>query len=112
MYHRDEMTASCLKLVKYSYATVISAYSLTMMNPDDTKENFYEQLNDIILYVHNKDKLIILGDFKGKDHITSPGILGHCGTSKSGTNGLLLLSLCTKNKLSITNTLFQQADKF
>jgi hypothetical protein len=39
-------------------------------------------------------------------------ILGCHGTGKCNSNGLMLFSLCAHHELSITNTIFQQADKF
>ena len=104
-----------LKLTKDCFVTVISAYAPTMTNPDDIKEAFYEDLNRVLSEVSSKDKLIILGDFNarvGVDHSSWPNILSRKGTGKCNSNGLMLLSLCAQYELCITNTIFQQADKF
>jgi len=86
-----------------------------MANPDETKEAFYEDLNRVVSEVNSRDKLIILGDFNGRvgvDHSSWPNVLGRHGTGKCNSNGLMLLSLCAQHQLTITNTIFQQADKF
>lgn len=40
------------------------------------------------------------------------GALGRLGTGKMNSNGLRLLSLCAEHELNITNTVFQQKDKY
>ncbi len=80
-----------------SFVTVISCYAPTMINTDTVKETFYEDLNSLCRTVDRKDKLIILGEFNarvGKDLITWPRVLGHHGTEKCNSNGLLLFTLC------------------
>ena len=111
----DRLMTLRLRLTKDCFATVISAYAPTMTNPDDIKEAFYEDLNRVLLEVNSKDKLIILGELNarvGTDYSSWPNILGRHGTGKCNSNGLMLLSLCDQYELSITNTIFQQADKF
>ena len=53
-----------------------------MTNPDETKENFYEDLNDVVSSVPKQDKLILLGNFNarvGQDHESWAGVLGTQG---------------------------------
>ena len=48
-----------------------------MTNPDDVKDNFYEELEALISTVSQSDKLILLGDFNarvGKDHHAREGV--------------------------------------
>jgi len=111
----DRLMTLRLKLTKDCFATIISTYAPTMANPDETKEAFYEDLNHVVSEVNSRDKLIILGDFKGRvgvDHSSWPNVLGRHGTGKCNSNGLILLSICVQHQLTITNTIFQQADKF
>ncbi|XP_078593825.1 uncharacterized protein LOC144871797 [Branchiostoma floridae x Branchiostoma japonicum] len=111
----DRLMTLRLKLTKDCFATIISAYAPTLTNPDDVKEAFYEDLNQVLSEVNSKDKLIILGDFNarvGRDVSSWPNVLGRHGTGKCNSNGMMLLSLCAQHMLSITNTLFQQADKY
>ena len=77
-----------------------------MTNPDETKENFYEDLNNVISSVPKQDKLIILGDFNtrfGQDNKT--GVLASQGIWSSIGNGLLLFWTCTAHNRHITNSL-------
>ncbi len=97
-----------LKLAGDSFVTVISCYAPTMTNTDVVKETFYEDLNSLLRTVERKDKLIILGEFNarvGKDFSTWPRVLGHHGTGKCNSNGLLLLTRCSEHQLTVTQTL-------
>ncbi|KAL8612440.1 hypothetical protein ACOMHN_058568 [Nucella lapillus] len=97
------------------HVTVISAYAPTLTSSDEAKDTFYEELNTLVKATHPEDKLILLGDFNarvGMDSASWKGVLGPHGTGKIHSNGLLLLGLCAENDLTITNTLFRQADKY
>lgn len=92
------------------YVTMISAYAPTMTHTDETKEQFYEELDRVIQATPHSDKLLILGDFNarvGKDHSSWERIVGHHGVGKENSNGSLLLSACAQHQLAITNTMFQ-----
>jgi exonuclease III len=102
-------------LSKTRHMTIISAYAPTLTSPDDAKEQFYEDLNQLIRDTHTSDKLLILGDFNarvGRDSDDWKGVLGPHGVGKANSNGLLLLSMCAEHRLCITNTTFRQADKY
>jgi len=103
-----------LKTSNNQYVTLISAYAPTMTNPDELKESFYEELRGLLHSVPYHDKLLLLGDFNarvGNDHHIWPGVLGCHGIGSMNSNGLLLLSLCSEFDLTISNTVFQQANK-
>ena len=65
---------------------MISAYTLTVTNPDEVKERLYEDLKDAISDVPKSDfKLIIFGDFNarvGREHLSLEDVLGKHGTGK------------------------------
>ena len=89
--------------------TVISAYAPTLLAKDDDKEEFYKNLGNLIKEVPPSNKLLLLGDFNarvGTDADSCHGVLGHHGVGAENSNGTMLLSLCTRNKLIITNSLF------
>ena len=103
-----------LPLTKSRHLTTISAYAPTLTNSAETKEKFYEDLDQLIRSTSPSDKLLIMGDFNarvGKDQASWKRILGSQGVGKMNANGLLLLSKCAEHELCITNTVFRQADK-
>jgi hypothetical protein len=104
-----------LKLRHGRSAVFISAYAPTMAATDDEKEAFYENLNNAISAVPYKHRLFVLGDFNarvGRDYTTWSRILGHHSAGNENSNGTLLLQTCSQHELVITNTLFQQANKY
>ena len=81
-----------------------------MTNPDEVKDKFYDDLDNIISATPRTDKLILLGDFNarvGTDHQTWEGVIGSEGVGKCNSNGLLLLRKCAEHDLLITNTVFK-----
>ncbi|KAM9069045.1 zinc finger protein 90 homolog isoform 2-T2 [Sarcophilus harrisii] len=59
------LTKRWLLLAEKCHTTIINAYALTIMNPDEVEENFYEDLETLI-NVPKEDKLIISSDFNAK----------------------------------------------
>ena len=95
------------------HATIISTYAPTLTCSSDTKEQFYEDLNGLIMAVPATEK-VILTDFNarvGIDNENWKGVIGSHGTGKMNSNGLLLLIFCAENNLTITNNLYREADK-
>ena len=91
------------------FITIVSTYAPTMTNPDEVKDNFYEDLNTIITTVPSTDILIILGGFNvrvGSGSTTWEGVIGQYGVGNCNSNGLLLLQTYTEHGLLITNTIF------
>ena len=75
------MTAHLL-LSKKRFVTLISAYTLSVTNPDEVKERLYEDLKDV---PKSDFKLIIFGDFNarvGREHLSLEDVLGKHGTGK------------------------------
>ena len=92
--------------------TLVSAYAPTMTYPDEEKVQFYLELSNIRAVPRN-DKLLILGDFNarvGNSYSTWPNVLGPHGIGNMSSNGLLLLTLCAEERLTITNTFFELPD--
>ena len=86
-----------------------------MTYPDEEKERFYENLKTIIRKTARHVKLILLGDFNarvGSDLSAWERVIGHHGVGNENSNGSLLLTMCAEFQLVITNTLFQQAEKY
>ena len=99
-----------LPLSGNKHATIVSAYAPTMTNPDEVKDKFYDDLDNVISATPRTDKLILLGDFNarvGTDHQTWEGVIGPEGVGKCNSHGLLLLRKCAEHDLLITNTVFR-----
>ena len=104
-----------IPLAKNRYATLISAYAPTLVADDTTKNNFYDQLDQILTSIPVTDKILLLGDFNarvGKDNEIWEKTLGTHGVGKMNENGLRLLSTCSEHRLAITNTFFQLPNKY
>jgi hypothetical protein len=81
-------------LNKTRHATIIRAYTA---GPDNVKEQFYSEPDNIIQSTPQSDKLIIARDFNdrmGKDSTNWQGVIGKDGVGTTNGNGLLLLSKC------------------
>lgn len=103
----------CLRTGKY--LTLVSIYAPTMKNDEEIKEKFYEDLRNTLDKIPRTDKLLLLGDFNarvGKEASNWPKVIGQHGTGKCNSNGLMLLTLCQTYGLTISNTIFQMADKY
>lgn len=48
----------------------------------------------------------------GKNHLIWNGVIWEHGIGKVNANGMRLLSLCAEHDLTITNTIFQQKNKY
>ena len=97
------------------HVTVISAYDPILTSSDEAKDAFYKELNALVKDVPPRDKLILLGDFNarvGTDCNNWKSVLGPHGAGKLNSNDLMLLRFCAENDLTITNTLFRQADDY
>ena len=106
----DRLMTLRLPLSGNKHATIVSAYAPTMTNPDEVKDKFYDDLDNIISATSRTDKLILLGDFNarvGTDHQPWEGVIGLEGVGKCNSNGLLLLRKCAEHDLLITNTVFK-----
>ena len=110
----DRMMTLRLPLVKDKFVTFVSVYAPTLTSDDAIKNNFYDQLHNLLVKISPDDKLILMGDFNarvGCDYESWPGIIGRHGVGKENANGRLLLELSSIHQLCITNTKFQLPDK-
>ena len=110
----ERLMTMCLPLPSCNI-TLISAYAPTLNSTQLEKDCFYDSLNAIIKKVPSSHKLLLMGDFNarvGVDYSSWEKVLGKHGVGRENSNGTLLLSLCAQNELIITNTIFQQADRF
>ena len=100
-----------ISLVGNTHFTLISAYAPTMTYPEEDKEQFYQVLRDIHHSVPRNDKLFLMDDFNahsGRNSGGWPTVMGPHGLGRENANGLLLLTLCSEESLTITNTFCKQ----
>ena len=62
----DRLMTLRLPLSGNKHATIVSAYAPTMTNPDEVKDKFYDDLDNVISATPRTDKLILLGDFNAR----------------------------------------------
>jgi endonuclease/exonuclease/phosphatase family metal-dependent hydrolase len=104
-----------LNLANGEVATLISCYAPRLAAPLDEKEAFYDQLDRLIRAVPRGHKLYVLGDFNarvGRDTSLRPKVIGHHGIGNENANGTMLLQTCAIHSLVLTNTVYQQANRF
>ena len=89
--------------------TVIQVYVPTSNTEEAEVERFYEDLQDLLELIPQKDVLFILGDWKAKvGSQETPGVTGKFGLGMGNEAGQRLIEFCQENALVIVNTLFQQ----
>ena len=64
----DRLMVMQLQLTNAQMATLFSAYAPTMTNPEEVKNQFYEQLDALIAAVPKSEKLIILRDVNNNNN--------------------------------------------
>ena len=72
-------------------------------------------MHNLMQQIDFKDKFLIFRDFNarvGRDFELWKGGLGRHRTGNCSDNGRLLPEFCSEHQLVITNTLFQQMDRF
>jgi exonuclease III len=95
------------------WLTVFSVYAPTLDSDPADKNAFYSCLEQLLLTVPSKDKLLILGDFNarvGTDNTNFERVMGKNGHGNRNDNGLQLLNMCLKTDLFVTNTMFKLKD--
>ena len=108
----------CFLLFWLGFSFVISVYAPTLQVEARLKEAFYrDQHYNLLQQVDSKDKLLFLGDFNARvewDSELWKEVLSKRGIGSCSDDGHLLLEFCSESEhqLIITNTLFQQKDRF
>uniref|UniRef100_A0A8D9EGU9 Craniofacial development protein 2 n=1 Tax=Cacopsylla melanoneura TaxID=428564 RepID=A0A8D9EGU9_9HEMI len=89
--------------------TIIQCYAPTEEATEDDKDNFYEQLNEVMRTTKKQDIKIILGDFNAKVGSDNEGVelvMGRHGAGTRNDNGSRLIEFCGMNELVIGGTIF------
>ena len=88
--------------------TVIQVYAPTSNAEEAGVDCFYEDLQELLELIPQKDVLFIIGDWNAVGHQETPGITGTFGLGVQNEAGQRLIEFCQENMLVIANTLFQQ----
>ena len=89
--------------------TVIQVYSPTSNAEEAEVERFYEDLQDLLELIYQKDVLFIIGDWNAKVGSQEiPGVAGKFGLGVQNEAGQRLIEFYQENALVIANTLFQK----
>ena len=104
-----------LSIQDKKFATVLFVYAPTLQAEIAVQKAFCRDLHNLLQEVDSKDKLFILRDFNarvGRDFRLRKVVLSREGIGNCNDNGRLFLEFCSEHQLVITNTLFQQKDRF
>ena len=92
--------------------TVIQVYAPTSNAEEAKVEWFYEDLQDLLELIPQKDVLFIIGDWNAKvGSQETPGVTGKFGLGTKNEAGQKLIGFCQENALVIANTLVQQHER-
>ena len=89
--------------------TVIQVYAPTSNAEEAEVKQLYEDLQDLLELIPEKDVLLIIGNENAKAGSQEiPGVTGKFGREGQNKAGQSLVGFCQENSLLIANTLFQQ----
>ncbi|CAF1524840.1 unnamed protein product [Adineta ricciae] len=89
---------------------IIAAYAPTEVNSDQSKNEFYIKLRELLDALPRKDLILIAGDLNAQVGSNRQGwedVHGNYGIGNMNDNGLRLLSFAAANELTIENSLFR-----
>lgn len=89
--------------------SIIQCYAPTEDTDDAVKQEFYDQLNNIIADTPKRDLKVLMGDFNakvGSNNEDIEHVMGKHGLGEMNNNGELLVELCWLNEFKIGGTLF------
>ena len=98
---------------KYINMTVIVAYAPTEQDSEETKEEFYEELEGMFQKCKKHDLKLIIGDMNAKVGSENDGmksVMGRHGCGTINENGKMLTIFCLKNEMVIGGTIFPHKD--
>ena len=88
----------CIPLEKNRYATLLSVYAPTLPSDSESKDSFYQALDEALRRIPKNDKILLLGDLNarvGQDSGIWKGVFGRHGIGQANSNGMRLLTLCS-----------------
>ena len=94
---------------KYCKLTILQCYAPTNEVEDEAKDEWYEQLQQVISKVPAHDMLLIIGDLNAKvgaDNTNYARAMGQHGTGEMNDNGERLAEFCMNQNYVIGGTIF------
>ena len=94
---------------KFQKISIVQCYAPTNVADDETKEEFYQQLQATLDKLHRRDIVIVMGDMNakvGNDNGGREHVMGKEGLGTINENGELFASFCELNDLVIAGTVF------
>ena len=89
--------------------TVIQGYAPTSNTEEAEAEQFYEDIQDLLVITPKKDVLFIIGEWNAKvGSQETPGVTSKFALGIQNEAGQRLVEFCQENTLVIANILFQQ----
>lgn len=89
--------------------SIIQNYFPTSAYSDEDIEAVYDQMDEVLDLIENKDTLIILGDWNAVvGELKEDNITGNYGYGRRNRRGIRLIDFCREKELAITNTMFKQ----
>ena len=95
---------------KFRKVTIIQCYAPTNLAESDTKDQFYQQLQETIDSSPKRDIIMILGDLNAKVGTNNQNRelnMGKHGIGEMNENGELFADFCVQNDLEIGGTIFK-----
>ena len=108
---RESLSASFNS--RFAKLTIIQVYAPTNDAEDESKEEFYEQLQQGVVATPRHDVLIVMGDLNGKIGQGNEGlekVMGQHGLGRINENGERLATLCGNNDSVIGGSLSNHRD--
>ena len=98
---------------RQSNLSIVVGYSPINDASDDAKDAFYEQVQDLLSDIPDRDMKMLVGDFNakvGNSNLGHEQVMGTHGLGNMNENGMRLVSFCTANNLIIGGTKFKHKD--
>ena len=98
---------------RFTKTTIVQCYAPTEDAEDEDKDEFYTQLQGVLMAVPNHDVLLVMGDLNakvGSDNIGFEHCIGKHGLGTRNDNGERFLDFCVENDLVIGGTIFKHKD--
>lgn len=109
-YISERILTVTLKI--YGYETVIiGVYAPIDSETKQTKDQFYEQMSDIIMTVKKHQDIILAGDLNARiKKMYDSDVVGKYAEEVQNDSGERLLEMCNQYNLTITNTYYAHKD--